>query len=247
MSGHSKWSTIKRKKGAADAKRSKVFTRIIKEISVAVKEGGADPEGNPRLRLAMLNARGANMPKDNVARAVAKGSESGGASYQNSRFEGYGAGGIAFIVECSSDNNNRTVANVRSYFAKVGGSLGTLGSVEFMFDHKCVFEAPMNGLSEDDFTLELAEGGADDVELNEDGTATVYGAMEDFGTLQRKLEEMKIEATSSTLEWIPKSTTVVEGDNAKKVLKLIDLLEEDDDVNGVYHNMEMTDEIAELL
>jgi YebC/PmpR family DNA-binding regulatory protein len=247
MSGHSKWSTIKRKKGAADAKRSKIFTKLIKEISVAVKNGGPDPDANPRLRLAIQNAKGVSMPKDNIARALQKGSEKGGADYANMRFEGYGQGGVAFMVECSSDNNNRTVANVRSYFAKCGGNLGTLGSVEFMFDHKSVFELPPGNLDIETLTLEMIEAGADDIEENEDGTATIYAAMQEFGAIQKKLEELKLEATSATLEWLPKTTTPVDAETAKQVLKLIDMLEDDDDVNNVHHNMELSDEIAEML
>jgi YebC/PmpR family DNA-binding regulatory protein len=247
MSGHSKWSTIKRKKGAADAKRGKIFTRIIKDITMSVKMGGADPEGNPRLRLAISNAKGANMPKDNIARAIAKGAVTGGADYQSVRYEGYGVGGVAVLIEASTDNINRTVSNVRSYFTKVGGSLGTTGSLEFMFDHRGVFELPIGAHAPDELTMELIDGGALDVEV-EDDVMTVYTEFESFGDMQKKLEELKLEATSATIEWFPQTmTAVTDMDNAKKMMKLIDLLEEDDDVNDFYHNMELSEELAEAL
>lgn len=249
MSGHSKWSTIKRKKGALDAKRSKIFTKIIKEISVAVREGGPDPDGNPRLRLAIQNSKAANMPKDNVERAIKKGSGADGANYMELSYEGYASNGVAVFVECMTDNQNRTVQNIRSAFNKHGGNLGTNGSLEFIFDRKGVFVlklADNAGLEEEAFTLEMIDAGAEDVEF-EEGYVTVYAAMEDFGALQKKLEDLKLEVETAELQRIPKTTVSLEGEALKKVLKFIDVLEDDDDVQKVYHNLELNDEVlAEL-
>lgn len=249
MSGHSKWSTIKRKKGALDARRSKIFTKIIKEITVAVKEGGgADPEGNPRLRLAIQNAKAANMPKDNIDRAVKKGSGDDGASYTELSYEGYASQGVAVFVECLTDNLNRTVANVRMMFSKYGGSLGTNGSLEFIFDRKGVFVIKQASppLDEEEFTLKMIDAGADDVVFEED-FITVYCAMEDFGSLQKMVEEMQLEVENAELQRIPKTTVELDLEALKKVLKLIEVLEDDDDVQKVYHNIELNEELmAEL-
>lgn len=246
MSGHNKWSTIKRKKGALDAKRSKIFSRIIKEITVAVKESGPDPDHNPRLRLAIANAKGASMPKDNITRAINKGSDKDSANYQETSYEGYAPNGIAVFIEATTDNVQRTVSNVRSYFNKFGGSLGTNGSLAFLFDRKGVFTIPKGNLNLDDLEMELIDAGAEDIQL-EDEIITVYTAMEDFGAMLKKLEEMKIETENAELLRIPKNTVKVDKDTAKKVLKLIDYFEEDDDVTNVFHNMELTDEILEDL
>lgn len=246
MSGHNKWSTIKRKKGALDAKRSKVFSRIIKEISIAVKESGPDPDGNPKLRLALSNAKGCNMPKDTIQRAVSKASDKDAASYQEVSYEGYAANGIAVFVECATDNVQRTVANVRSYFNKYGGNLGTNGSLSFIFTRKGVFEVPQGTLDPDELEMELIDAGAEDIQL-EEGVFTVTTAMEDFGNMMRKLEELGIEPSSAELQRIPNTTEVLDVDSAKKVLKLVDVFEEDDDVQNVYHNLEMTEELAEAL
>jgi transcriptional/translational regulatory protein YebC/TACO1 len=183
MSGHNKWSTIKRKKGALDAKRSKIFSRIIKEITVAVKEGGPDPDGNPRLRLAISNAKGASMPKDNILRAINKGSDKDAASYNETTYEGYAPNGVAIYIECTTDNLQRTISNIRSY----------------------------------------------------------------FGAMIKKLEEMGIEPENAELQRLPKDTVKVDKEAAKKILRLIDLFEEDDDVNNVFHNLELTDELMEDL
>ena len=249
MSGHSKWSTIKRKKGALDAKRSKIFTKIIKEITVAVREGGADPDGNPRLRLAIQNSKAANMPKDNVERAVKKGSGSDGATYTELSYEGYATNGVAVFVECMTDNLNRTVQNIRSAFNKHGGSLGTNGSLEFIFDRKGVFVlklADNAALEEEAFTLEMIDAGAEDLVFEEE-YVTVYCAMEDFGALQKKMEDLKLEVENAGLQRIPKTTVALEGEALKKVLKFIDVLEDDDDVQKVYHNLELNDEVLEAL
>lgn len=247
MSGHSKWSTIKRKKGALDAKRGKLFTRLIKEITIAARDGGGDPESNPRLRLAVQNAKGANMPKDNIERAIKKASGDDATRYEELSFEGYAPHGIAVFVECLSDNNNRTVASVRSIFNKFGGNLGTNGSLSFLFDRKGIFTVKKSeDLDMDEFELELIDGGAEDIEEDEE-MITVTSAMEDFGNLNKKLEEMNIEPVSADLQRIPNNTNTLDIENSKKVLKLIDALEEDDDVQNVYHNLEMTDELAEEL
>ncbi|MBI4646615.1 MAG: YebC/PmpR family DNA-binding transcriptional regulator [Bacteroidia bacterium] len=244
MSGHSKWSTIKRKKGAADAKRSKIFSKIIKEIQIAVKEGGADPEGNPRLRLAIQNARGANMPKDNVTRAISKGSDT--QNYSEIVLEGYAPSGVALIVECLSDNKNRTVSNIRAMFTKRGGKLESTGSVSYLFDRKGIFNIPKAGINQEEFELSMIDAGAEDIEDAGD-MFILYTAMEDFGNIQRKLEEMNIEPENARLQRIPNISKNVDIESAKKVLNLIEDFEEDDDVQNVYHNLEMTDELLKHL
>ncbi|MAY83234.1 MAG: YebC/PmpR family DNA-binding transcriptional regulator [Flavobacteriales bacterium] len=250
MAGHSKWANIKRRKGAQDAKRAKVFTRILKEIAIAVKEGGnPDPDSNPRLRLAIANAKGVNMPKDNINRAIKKASDKDSENYAEVTYEGYGPAGIALFVEATTDNINRTVSNVRAIFTKYGGSLGTNGSLEFIFDRKGVFTIPVSALEGkdmDEFEMELIDGGAEDVEKDEE-FVTIYTSFEDFGNMQKKLEELGIEAESQELQRIPKTTSEVEFEDGKKVLNIIEKFEEDDDVNNVYHNMEMTDELAEAM
>ncbi len=244
MAGHSKWSTIKRKKGALDAKRSKIFSRIIKEINIAVKEGGNDPEGNPRLRLAIANAKGANMPKDNIQRAISKAGDKNAADFQEVTYEGYANYGVAIYVECLTDNVQRTVANIRSYFNKHNGKLETKGALSFLFDRKGVFTIPEKTLSmdEEDFLMEVIDAGAEETE-SEDGFLTIYTAMEDFGPMVKKLEELGIEAENAELQRLPKTTVKLDREAAQKVLKLIDTFEDDDDVQNVFHNLELTDEI----
>lgn len=247
MAGHNKWSKIKRKKGAEDAKRSKEFSRIIKEIMVAVKEGGnADPEFNPRLRTAVTNAKGVNMPKDNIERAIKKASEAGGEGFTETTYEGYAPGGIAVFVECTTDNTNRTVSNIRSIFSKNGGNLATNGSVDFLFDRNGVFEVKQGETDEDEMMLELIDAGAEDVELDED-IFYITTKFEDFGPMQSKLEEMGMVVAKAELQRIPKTTTALPSDEAKKAYRLIEKLEEDDDVNAVFHNLELTDELVEAL
>jgi len=242
MSGHNKWSTIKRKKGALDSKRSKIFSRIIKEIAVAVREGGPDPDGNPRLRLAISNAKGANMPKENLLRAINKASDKDSASFSETTFECYAPHGIAIFIECTTDNEKRTISNIRSYFNKYNGSLGTNGSLLFLFDRKGIFTIPQADLNLDEVELDLIDAGAEDISL-EDEYYTVTTAMEDFGAMIKKLEELKIVVESAELQRIPKNTETIDVDAAKKVMKLIDVIEEDDDVVNVFHNMEMSDEL----
>ena len=246
MSGHSKWSTIKRKKGALDAKRSKAFSRIIKEITVAVKEGGADIEGNPRLRLAIANAKGASMPKDTMQRAINKGKDKDAASFLELTYEGYLAHGIAVFVECTTDNQQRTVANVRAIFNKYSGNLGTNGSLSFLFERKGIFSIPKGELDTDEFELEMIDGGAEDIELNDD-FFTVTTSLEDFGNMMKKLEELEIEPENAELQRIPNDTITIETESALKIMKVIDVFEEDDDVQNVFHNLEITDELMEQL
>ena len=247
MSGHSKWSTIKRKKGAADARRGKIFTKIIKEIIIAAREGGGDPDSNSRLRLAIQNAKGANMPKDNIERAIKKAVGSESVSYVETSFEGYAPHGIAVFVECLTDNNNRTVASIRSAFNKFGGNLGTNGSLGYLFDRKGIFTiARDEDLQLDDVELAMIDAGAEDFEVDED-TVTITCRKEDFGSVSRKLGEMGIEPEESRLKRIPNDTKKLDVESAKKVLKFIEVLEDDDDIQNVYHNLEMTDELAEAL
>jgi len=245
MSGHNKWSTIKRKKEANDAKRSKMFTKIIKDITIAVREGGPDPDSNPRLRLAIANARGVNMPKDNIQRAINKANEKDSANYVEIVYEGYATHGVAIIVECATDNQQRTISNIRSYFNKHGGSLSTSGSLNFIFDQKGVFRINREKISNfDEFMLEAIDAGAEDV-VEDDDMVIIYTLRENFGTMQKTLEKLNIEADSSKLERIPNTFVKLEKDQTLKILKLIDLLEEDDDVQNVYHNMELPDEVLD--
>lgn len=242
MSGHSKWSTIKHKKGALDKKRGKIFTKLIKEITVAAKTGGADPEMNPRLRLAVQNAKGKNMPKDTIERAIKKVAGGDAADYIETTYEGYGSNGVAVFVECTTDNLNRTVADVRAAFSKHGGNLGTNGSLEFIFDRKGSFTIPIpEGADEDELTLELIDGGAEDVEF-EDGFISATSAMEDFGNMQTKLDDLGLEAENAELERIPNTFVTLSDESFASVMKLIDALEDSDDVQKVYHNIEATDE-----
>lgn len=245
MAGHSKWANIKHRKGAQDKKRAKQFTRAIKEITVAVKEGGGpDPESNPSLRNAISNAKGVNMPKDTIERAIKKASGADADNYETVTFEGYGPNGIAIFVECTTDNTNRTVASVRSIFSKNGGSLGTNGSLEFLFDKKGVFVIEKEKIEMDleEFELELIEGGATKIEKDEE-FITVYTEFTDFGLMSSKLEELDIEPKNSEVQRIPMNTLELPVEDAKKILDLVEKFEDDDDVQNVYHNLEITDEL----
>jgi YebC/PmpR family DNA-binding regulatory protein len=247
MSGHSKWSTIKRKKGAIDAKRGKLFTKLIKEISIAAREGGGDPTANPRLRLAVQNAKGANMPKDNIERAIKKGSGNDATVYFETSYEGYASHGVAVFVECTTDNLNRTVSLVRSIFNKYGGNLGTNGMLEFIFDRKGVFTVPIpEGADEEAFILELIDAGGEDVEA-EEGYYEVTCAMEDFGSIQKKLDQMAVDPENAELRRIPKTFIDLNDEAFLKVMKLIDALEDDDDVQKVYHNINISEKQMDLL
>jgi len=246
MSGHSKWSKIKRKKGANDNRRSMVFTKLIKEITISAKLGGTDPAGNARLYLAIQNAKSQNMPKENIERAIKKGGDKDTANFQELTFEGYGPGKVAIFVEASTDNLNRTVSNVRKYFSKMGGSLSTNGTFEFIFNQKGIIEFNLpTGKDADELTLELIDAGAEDVDI-EDGEAEVTTAREDFGAVYKKLKELSIETESANLVRIPKIFKKLDLHEFKKAMQLIETIEEDEDVQNVYHNIEMTEELAGL-
>ena len=242
MAGHSKFANIKHRKGAQDAKRGKIFTKLQKEITVAVKTGGGgDPTMNPRLRLALANARGANMPKDNIDRAIKKAEGGSGENIAEVTFEGYGPDGTAIYVECATDNNTRTVSNIRSYFNKYGGSLGKDGCLEFIFSRKGIFLLQSEGLEEEDFTMEMIDVGAEDVEFEED-TVFVSCEMEDFGNISKRLQEMDLEPKEAGLKRIPVTTKEINQKDYPKFEKLIDVIEDDDDVQKVYHNVVMKED-----
>ncbi|MBL7111710.1 MAG: YebC/PmpR family DNA-binding transcriptional regulator [Bacteroidales bacterium] len=245
MSGHSKWSSIKRKKGAADAKRGKIFSRMAKEIQVATKDGGPDPDSNSRLRLAIANAKGVNMPKENIERAISS-AEKDASALQEVTFEGYAPHGVAVFVECMTDNNNRTVSSIRAIFSKRGGSLGTNGSVGFMFDTKGVFTVPKGELDPDEFELEIIDAGVEDIELDND-MFIITTPLEDFGNVQKKLEEMNLTPESAELQRIPQETKELDKEDAIRVLRVIEDFEEDEDVQKVFHNLEITDAVLEAL
>lgn len=250
MAGHSKWANIKRRKGAQDNRRSKLFTNAIKEITVAIKENNnnGDPESNAALRNALLNARGVNMPKDNIERAIKKATGADADSYEQLTFEGYGPHGIAFFIECMTNNSNRTIASVRAIFNKHKGSLGTNGSLEFLFDRNGVFTLEKEKLDWDleELQLALIEGGAVSFEEEED-IFMVYTDFTDFGNMSAHLDSLQIEAENAELQRVPLDTKTLEIDQAEDILKLIDAFEEDEDVQHVYHNLELTEELTELL
>jgi len=236
MSGHSKWATTRRKKAVIDAKRGKMFTKLIKEITIAAREGGGDPEGNPRLRLAIDNAKAANMPQDNIERAVKKATgELEGHIYHELIYEGYGPNGIAILVEVATDNKNRTVAEVRHLFSKGGGSLGENGSVAWMFDRKGVILLPKKEHTEDEIMEIILEDGAEDLHV-EDDYFGVQTPMEAFEPVRKALVSKDVEIENASLQWIAKNSVSVEGEDAEKVMKLIESLEDSDDVQNVYSN-----------
>ncbi|HKL86691.1 MAG TPA: YebC/PmpR family DNA-binding transcriptional regulator [Treponemataceae bacterium] len=239
MSGHSKWATIKRAKGAADAKRGQLFTKFIKEISIAARMSGGDPDSNPRLRTAILKARAANMPKDNIERAIKKGTgELGGSVFEELIYEGYGPGGVAVLVEVLTDNKNRAAANVRNLFAKSGGNLGATGSVSYMFNRKGVIEYDAEVVNEDEMMEAALEAGADDVEV-EDGVITVTTDAASFETTLEALQAKGYESMSAEVSMVPDVYSEIDIETTRKVIRMIDRLEEDEDVQNVYSNMEI--------
>ena len=245
MSGHNKWSKIKRAKGAADAKRSKQWSNILKQVAIAVREGGPDPDSNPRLRLLVQNARGVNMPKDTLQRTISKANDKDAAQMMELTFECHVNHGIALFIEALSDNNNRTVANVKSIMNKYGGTLETNGSLSFLFDRKGVFVIPRKPeMNLEEMEMELIDGGLEEMEV-EDDYLTLYTAYEDFGNMVKMLEEKGIECESAELQRIPNSTRQIEPDSIRKVLKVRSILEEDDDITNVYHDMEIPDDFEE--
>jgi YebC/PmpR family DNA-binding regulatory protein len=236
MSGHSKWSTIKRKKEALDQKRGKIFTKLIKEITVAAKVDGGDVDANPRLRLAVDNAKSANMPLDNITRAIKKATgELEGVTFLELMYEGYGPSGVAFLVECLTDNKNRTVAEVRHLFTKYGNGLGESGSVAWMFDRKGVITLPKQGKEEDEIFEIILEAGADDL-VTEDDYFEVTTDVDSFETVRKTLVDVGLEIENASLQWIAKNTIEIEGEAAEKVEKLFDMLDDSDDVQNVYFN-----------
>ncbi|MBQ9547298.1 MAG: YebC/PmpR family DNA-binding transcriptional regulator [Bacteroidales bacterium] len=245
MSGHNKWSKIKRAKGAADAKRSKQYSKILKEVAVAVRESGPDPDSNPRLRLLVQNARGCNMPKDTLMRAINKASDKDAAVLQEITFECHANHGIALFIECLSDNNMRTVANVRAIMNKFGGTLETNGSLNFLFTRKGVFVIPRKpDMDIEELEMNLIDAGLEEMEAD-DEYLTLYTAYEDFGSMVKALEDMKIECESAELQRIPNTTRSIDEESMRKVLKVINMLEEDDDVTNVFHDMEIPDDFEE--
>lgn len=242
MSGHSKWSTIKRKKAVIDAKRGKIFTKLIKEITVAARTAGGDPDTNPRLRLAVDNAKSVNMPQDNIERAIKKATgELEGVNYIEITYEGYGPSGVAILVESVTDNKNRTVAEVRHIFSKCGGSMGESGSVAWMFERKGVITLPSQGKTEDDIFEIILEAGADDL-ITEEDFFEVTTSLESFETVRKSLVDTGLDVDNASLQWIAKNTTPVNGEVAEKVIKLIDMMEDSDDIQSVYTNADFQDE-----
>ena len=221
---------------------ARTFTKLGKEISIAVKAGGPDPDANPRLRVLIQNAKAANMPKENVERAIKKATSKDEGDYKEVLFEGYGPYGIAIVVETATDNNNRTVANIRSYFNKAGGSLGTSGSLSFLFEHKSVFHVkPKDGVSLDDLELELIDFGVDELDADDD-EIVLYGEFESFNAIQKYLEDNGFEITSAEFERIPNDTKEVTDEQRAQIEKLIERIEDDEDVQNVFHNMKEPDE-----
>lgn len=248
MAGHSKWANIRHRKGKADAIRAKLFSKLGREIYVAAKLGGPDPDMNPRLRLAIQTARGQSMPKDAIEKNIQKGAGGGNdaENYEEIRYEGYGSGGVAVIVEALTDNKNRTASNVRSTFAKFGGNLGETGSVGFMFDRVGEVIYPADKASNDDMFEAALEAGATDVESSEEGHS-IMTAPEDFGAVAAELEKKFGEPERAGLIWKPNVMAEVSEEQAESVIKLIDALEEDDDVQNVTVNFEVSEEIMEKL
>jgi len=243
MSGHSKWASIKHKKAATDVKRGKLFTKVIKMITVAARNGGRDINTNPALRLAMQKAKEANMPQDNIERAIKKGTgELPGMSYESVLYEGYGPGGVAFFVEALTDNKNRTTSEVRTIFSKSGGNLAGSGSVSWIFEKKGFFVINKSEISEDKLMSLVLDAGAED--LSEEGEVyEVKSQPQDYEKVKKVMEHEKVNMESSELTMIPKSTVKITGEKAKQALKLVEQLEDNDDVQNVYANFDIPDDI----
>jgi YebC/PmpR family DNA-binding regulatory protein len=242
MSGHNKWSTIKHKKGAADAKRGRIFTKLIREMTMAAKQGGGDPAANPRLRKAIDDAKAVNMPADNIKRAVQRGTgELPGVSYEEVTFEGYGPGGTAVLIEALTDNKNRTLPEIRTIFSKHGGNLGESGSVRFLFTKKGYIAIEKDKASEDAVMEAAIEAGADDVE-SDDESHVITCAFEAIGEVSKALETALGEAESVKVIWRPQTNVPVDEERAQSLMRLVATLEDDDDVQNVYANFEVDDE-----
>ncbi|GAA3702256.1 YebC/PmpR family DNA-binding transcriptional regulator [Oceanisphaera sediminis] len=246
MAGHSKWANIKHRKAAQDAKRGKIFTKLIRELTTAAREGGSDPTANPRLRAAIDKALSNNMTRDTVDRAVKRGAgELDGQVLETIIYEGYGPGGTAVMVECMTDNRNRTVSDVRHAFSKNGGNLGTDGSVAYLFEKKGVISYA--GVDEETVMEAALEAGADDVVVNDDGSIDVYTQWDEFGSVKDALDADGLEAENAEVTMIPSTSAELDEDTAPRFMRLIDMLEDADDVQEVYHNGEISDELAEKL
>jgi YebC/PmpR family DNA-binding regulatory protein len=248
MSGHSKWASIKHKKGAADAKRGKIFTKLIREITVAAREGGGDPDANPRLRLAIQKAKDANMPADNIERGIKKGTgELEGVSFENVSFEGYAPGGVAIIVEGLTDNKNRTTSEVRAIFTKRGGNMAGAGSVAFQFEKKGVFMVKREDADEDELLGIALDSGAEDL-TSDEMFFQIVCAPQDFDKVRSGLAGKKVKIASSELSMTPKNEVKVEDvETARKVLAIVEDLEDNDDIQNVYSNFDIPDEVLEKI
>lgn len=243
MSGHSKWSTIKRKKGALDAKRGKIFSKLAKEITVAARLGGGDPSGNPRLRAVLLAARSENMPKDNVDRAIKKGTgELEGVQYEELRYEGYGPAGVGLLIDVMTDNKNRVVPELRYILSRNNGSMAENNAVSWNFEAKGIILVAKEGLSADDIFEKAIEAGAGDVDTSGDEVYEITTEQGDLHTVSKALEDMGIALKEAKLTMIPKTTVAVDGKELLQVMRLIEMLEDNDDVQDVYSNVEITDE-----
>jgi len=244
MSGHNKWSTIKHKKGAADAKRGKIFTRILKEMTVAARLGGGDINGNPRLRAAVAEAKANNMPKDNIERAIKRGTgELEGATYEEVTYEGYGPGGVALIVEAMTDNGNRTTPEIRHIFEKNGGNLGTPGSVRFQFERKGLFAIEKSAVNEDKLMEIALEAGADDLQTEDPETFEVYASPENFENVRQALEKNNIPTIEAKLGQIPSNYVKLDESKSKAMMRLMEMLDDQDDVQAVWTNFDVPEEL----
>lgn len=241
MAGHSKWAQIKRKKAVADAKKGKIFTKLIREITIAARQGGGNPEGNPRLRLAIEQARAANMPMENIERAIKKATgELEGSQYEEIIYEGYGPGGVAILIEAVTDNKNRTVSELRHLFSRHGGRLAESGSVNWMFQRKGIITIEKSKINEDDLIMLVLDAGADDV-VTETDYYEVQTSLENFEKVRRALIEKGIEVESASLQYVPQSLMKIDGKENETALKLLEVLEDHDDVQNVYTNADLTE------
>lgn len=246
MSGHSKWSTIKHKKGAADAKRGKIFTRIIKEMTVAARLGGGDVDGNPRLRAAVAEAKANNMPKDNIDRSIKRGTgELEGVNYEELTYEGYGPGGVAIMVETMTDNTNRTTPEIRHVFEKCGGNMGTPGSVRFQFERKGYFAVEKSATNEDKLMEVALEAGADDLQTDDADIFEIYTTPEAFEQVRQALEKNKIPTVEAKLGQIPSNYVKLDEQKSKQMMRLLEMLDDQDDVQNVWTNFDIPEEMLE--
>jgi YebC/PmpR family DNA-binding regulatory protein len=246
MSGHSKWSTIKHKKGAADAKRGKIFTRILKEMTVAARMGGGDPNGNPRLRAAIAEAKSNNMPKDNIERAIKRGTgEIEGVTYEELTYEGYGPGGVALMVETMTDNTNRTTPEIRHIFEKNGGNMGTPGSVRFQFEKKGYFTIEKSAIGEDKLMEVVLEAGADDLQTDDPDTYEVTASPANFELVRQALEKNNIPTLEAKLGQLPANYVKLDENKSKQMIRLMEMLDDHDDVQNVWTNFDVPEELME--